>query len=175
MAGVVQTLTLDGLADYCRERGREFTSMDFTKPFKVTQLLVVADIRENFAGSHAPDGTPWAPLKWREGQPLRDKGLLMAASTAQAQVTLTQFELTISNVLDYAGIHQHGGTVTIPEQTRTKEQGPFVFQGRDGRTIFSRRIREHTVTVPARPFMGISEKAQGLIVTAFAEHVEGRL
>ena len=92
----------------------------------------------------------------------------MAASTAQAQETLGQFELILSNVLDYAATHQYGRDV--PEKRRAK---PWVFQGRDGRTIFTRRIKAHRI--PARPFMGISERAQGLIVTTFREFVEGKL
>ena len=175
MAGVLQTLTIDQLTAYSRNKANELQSMDWTRPLKVANLLLAAGIRRNFDESHAPDGTPWLPLKRRQGRPLRDNGLLMASATARARKTLTSTELILECVLDYAAIHQYGGTVTIPELVRKPDQGPFVFQGRDGNTIFSRRIREHKVTIPARPFMGISAETSDLIAQAFAEHMDGTL
>lgn len=62
-------------------------------------------VDEGFAGSHAPDGSPWAPLKVRAGQPLRDTGRLQRSFTKS--VSSTGFIIRFSAA--YGGFHQ-GGT-----------------------------------------------------------------
>lgn len=165
------TYDLDGLAEYARQAARLLESISFVRPFKVAKILIASDIKENFAGQHGPDGQPWAPLKHRQGQALRDKGFLLAASTAELVETLDDYSLTLTNVLEYAALHNFGGTVHKDEQRRSKDEKPWVFTGPNGETIFTRRIKEHDVTVPARPFMGVSVKAADRIAEAFAEHV----
>lgn len=59
---------------------------------------------EGFAGSHDPAGTPWAPLKVRAGQPLRDTGRLQRSFTK----SVSSGGFTIRYSAAYGGYHQSG-------------------------------------------------------------------
>jgi phage gpG-like protein len=59
---------------------------------------------EGFTSSRDPYGNAWADLKYRDGQPLRDKGHL--ASGFNLQVSDLQF--TIQNPVKYGVHHQFG-------------------------------------------------------------------
>lgn len=171
MAGA--SLTLDDLQSWLAARAAAVAGADFSKPLKTVRLLVIADIKSNFAGSHAPDGTPWAPLKWRAGQPLRDTGLLMASVTgtgANSISEVTSRGLRIGSSLDYAAIQNYGGTIAFPARSREK---PWVFKAADGRSVFTRKIAAHSVTIPARTFLGISTRAQGQIGGVLNRFVDG--
>lgn len=168
-------MDLDQFQDYARQAGKDLESLDYTKPLKASKLIIVGDIRENFAGSHSPEGAPWAPLKHREGQPLRDKGLLMAASTTALAESNDGHRLVLTNNLEYAAVHQYGHTFHKPERTRGKGEKPWVFVSKEGKAIFTRKIKEHDVTVPARPYMGISDGAADRIGLVFGEYVLGVL
>jgi phage gpG-like protein len=121
MAGAVKTLELDQFANGLSATARDLPSLDYHKPLKAIRVAAIADVKENFAGGHSPEGAIWAPLKWarlRAGNgssaPLRDTGKLMGSITGQGvghveQITGT--ELTIGTNLVNAAIHQYGGTI----------------------------------------------------------------
>ncbi len=122
MAGVNDTLDLTGLGQWAEQSGRSLTGTSFAKPLKACQVAVVASTKENFAGSHEPDGTPWKPLAWpspagrTDGKPLHASGLLMASLSARgtgqgAIREITDTEMIFGTNLDYAEIHQKGGTI----------------------------------------------------------------
>lgn len=62
-------------------------------------------IDEGFSTGKAPDGSAWAPLKHRSGQPLRDTGRLQRGWFV-VQATGTGF--TVGNATAYAAHHQYG-------------------------------------------------------------------
>lgn len=118
--GAVETLNLTGLVEWARSRGKALAQKDFVRPFKVARLLLIAQTKESFAGGHAPDGTPWAPLahpRPRTGGadvPLRDTGILMGSVTGKGQGNIDVIDeegLTFGTNLDRAAIHQYGGTI----------------------------------------------------------------
>jgi phage virion morphogenesis protein len=85
-------------------------------------LQAVADLAEqtiqrNFTAGGRP--TKWAPLKLRDGQPLRDTGRLM--NSISAQPVGDRVVMVGTNVV-YAAIHNFGGQagrghkVTIPQR-----------------------------------------------------------
>ena len=164
---VSETLTLDGFNELCKQYAARLGTADLTMPLKTVAMLVKADTIENFQGSHDPDGNPWLPLKRPrpkgKGQkagtdkPLMDRGILRTASTSGATVETTRtgmvYRVTGGNTLDYAAAHQRGLTTTKPARTRSK---PWVFQA-GGQTIFTRRIRAHTVRIPQRQFVGFGK------------------
>ncbi len=96
-------------------------NVDFSSSLRLCMKAVVSNVLENFQGSHAPDGTPWLPLKHprinsRGGdKPLRDKGLLMASVTSRASgnnvATITPNSMEYGTNLDYAPVHQYGATI----------------------------------------------------------------
>jgi len=164
--------------------------VSFEQPLKACRLLVIAGVKDNFSGQHAPDGTPWRPLKRprdrerdrraaaRGGvqQVLRDTGILQASVTAQGARgnidELTDRHLVFGTSLSYAAAHQYGAQVERPERTRPYPQKPWVF-GVDGQTVFTRRIKAHTVTIPARPFLGLNEHVIGRVLYVFADFLSG--
>lgn len=181
MPGAALQMSLDQFASFCEAKAKAFQQTDLRKPLTAIKVLLIADVRDNFHGSHAPDGTAWLPLKnpsKRRGgasaKPLRDTGLLMASVTAQGRghvERIGEHELVLGTNLDYAAVHQFGATIFFPERRRRK---PWVFES-GGRKVFTRRIRAHTVTIPARPFLGFSERAINRIGLIFAEWMEGNL
>jgi phage gpG-like protein len=160
-------LDLRQLGDFLRRQAEAVTSLDFARPLRTIAVAAKADMKENFASGHGPDGTSWVPLKQpRQGKrhknssplPLRDTGLLMASVAAAGRGHVERIDassLEVGTNLEYAAIHQFGGTVHKPARQRPHPQKPWVFQGPEG-PIFTRKIREHDVVIPARPFIGWS-------------------
>jgi phage gpG-like protein len=96
---------------------------------------------ETFQAHKAPDGTAWAPLKLRGGEPLRDTGRLFASLTP----TLTADGFKVGTNVVYAAIQQHGGTV----------------RAKQAKQLFSKKLGKgfgKAVTIPARPFLPESNK-----------------
>jgi phage gpG-like protein len=211
MAGLA--LSLDDFAARLSGLAAAAAHLDMTVALKQINVLAMAEARTAFDQGASPDGAPWLPLKrpralkgaWgakvskkrkKTGQgdlPLRDTGKLMASLIAQGAEghveRIGSDSLETGTNLEYAAIHQFGGTVSIPEQTRGKGEKPFVFPVEDlselglgmlaggygfgtrkkkkkgkkkkqakapagMKLVFSRKIKAHTVTIPARPFLG---------------------
>lgn len=112
-------LTLDEFAAWCRERGTDLGSIDFTKPIKKSIQILVSYTKQNFDEGHSPDGVPWVPLqhpRLRGGdKPLRDRGLLMASLTGRSGQghieEVTGNSLIWGTNLEYAATHQYGATI----------------------------------------------------------------
>lgn len=123
MAGIAETLDLAGLSSWAAHTSAELSGLSFRAPLTEAKGIVVEDVRSNFQGSHAPDGSPWASLahpRPRGGtKPLQDTGLLSASfGGGQGHVeTLTDRELTVGTALEQARIHQDGGTI-VPRSAR---------------------------------------------------------
>lgn len=151
---------------------------------KVIQILSVAGVKEHFQTSTSPEGRPWAKLvRPRVGggdKPLLDKGLLQ--NSVSARLTGKDIVLIASHAA--ANLHQYGGTVkakgkmlAIPMTPEAKRIGsprknkfprPLQVMVSDRRNVFLverqgnkltfHYILKKSVTVPARPFLGFSEK-----------------
>lgn len=175
-------VTLGEFAGLLERRAEQLAGLDLSAPVRRSLVAARAGLLENFQGQHAPDGTPWLPLRRpRQGKrhrnstplPLLDTGLLRASVTAQGarghveDVSAAGF--VMGSNLEYAAAQQFGATINRPERRR---QRPWVFTGPDGRTVFTRRIRAHSVTVPARPFVGWSERMLATCGAIFAEFLE---
>ena len=96
----------------------------------------------------APDGTPWAKLnpKYAQNKPrhLQNRKLTLSGHLRKSirwQLLDSQSVLVGTNV-KYAAIHQFGGTI------RPKKGKALAFGGRF----------VQSVTIPARPYLGISEQ-----------------
>jgi phage virion morphogenesis protein len=102
--------------------------------------------RRRFETQTSPDGEKWAPTH-RGGNILVDKGHLRDSITARAGTDSAEWG---SNLI-YAGIHQHGGEI----KAKTPAGLIFSVGGRSGanRKEF---VRKQSVTIPARPFLGLS-------------------
>lgn len=120
MAGAVQEVGLEQLPAWAEAQAKELAAAIDLKTIRVCLQLVKADVKENFQGSHTPDGTPWKPLLFPRprskgaDKPLLDRGLLQASISASGkghveEVTPTGF--TVGTNLEYASLHQYGGVI----------------------------------------------------------------
>jgi phage virion morphogenesis protein len=73
---------------------------------------VHSDTLLRFRAAKAPDGTPWLPLKTRQGKPLRDTGRLQRSITWEA----TDTQATIGTNVVYARAHNQGISGKLPQR-----------------------------------------------------------
>ena len=104
---------------------------------------LLMDARMNFRRQQEPDGTPWTPLTTRNGQILSDTGRLRNSLTYQTGPD----EVRIGTNVKYAKVHQFGATI------QPKRAKALAFPGRNGRTVFARKV-----VIPARTFLGIEQR-----------------
>lgn len=183
MAGAAETLTLDGFIQWAERTGRNLQHLDFRPTFAKIKVLMRASILANFASGTSPDGTSWPPLKRPRlnsrgnDLPLRDKGLLMAASTGGASYSeeITESSLTMTNNLEYAAAHQYGANILIPEKVVAPGDKVMRWFSGDGEPIFRRRTKAHNVTIPQRQFMGFKDSDVEKIGLIFAEDLGEQL
>ena len=106
----------------------------------------------------APDGTPWAPN--REGTPiLHQSGQHLLASVA---FTADGEEATWGAAWEFAHIHQDGATI-LPKNAKA-----LIFES-GGKKWGAKRV-----TIPARPFIGLSADNREEIEDLVSDHF-GRL
>lgn len=111
---------------------------DMTPVYQTVGRVVLNRIRLCFKLGIDPWGSPWAKLKIRQGQPLRDTGRLNRSIVANADKT----GVTIGTNVQYAPTHQFGATI-VPKRAKR-----LVFPGPGGRMIFAKKV-----AIPARPFL----------------------
>lgn len=120
MAGVTETVTFAELGAFLQGASGRVAVVSYRPAIQACKLAVVASTQENFAGSHAPDGTPWQPLAHPRpnskgaDKPLRDTGILAASVSARGQghyEKVSDTALEFGTNLDYAAIHQTGGVI----------------------------------------------------------------
>lgn len=115
-------------------------------------------IQQGFVTSTAPDGTPWAPLKSRVGQPLRNRGHLM--NSIDYRVDGNSVE--VGTNLSYAPTHHFGAVIEPKPGKFWQSQRPNYRSGStttvtqpaklafmvNGKLVFAKKV-----TIPERPFM----------------------
>lgn len=132
---------------------------------------------ENFRHETGPDGRPWTPLaastiaaRQRKGQtPItilrsNSKGRSGSPLAGSINKDVEANELRIGSPKETAAIHQLGGTIQKPARSakiyrRTNKGGNigrrFVKKSK-ANLVTDVTIPAHTITIPARPFIGIS-------------------
>ena len=115
-------------------------------------------IREGFDRSKAPDGTPWAKLTSRSGQPLRNTGATLLS-------TLTHItgvdSVEVGFGFRWAYVHQKGATIRPVKAKRLRfvVGGP----GEARKVVFAREVK-----IPARPMI-----PEGRLPPDWADEVAG--
>ena len=95
----------------------------------------------------APDGKAWKPNLTRTSILLRSGTLARSIDYAVAGEAAI-----VGSGLVYAGIHQHGGTI------RAKNKKALMFR------VGNQFVTRKSVTIPARPYLGISsENAEDIL------------
>ncbi|OCP17438.1 MULTISPECIES: phage virion morphogenesis protein [unclassified Ensifer] len=104
----------------------------------------------------APDGTPWEPNREGKSILLQTGQHLLASVAWTASAEMAEWGAS----WEHAHVHQDGMTI-VP-----KEAESLVFQ-LGGKTVFAK-----SVTVPARPFVGLSDENVREIVDVVTDHFQ---
>ncbi len=104
----------------------------------------------------APDGTPWAPNREGTSILLKTGQHLLASVAWTASDEMAEWGAS----WEYAHVHQDGMTI-VP-----KEAESLAFQ-MGGQTVFAK-----SVTIPARPFVGLSDENVREIVDVVTDHFQ---
>lgn len=122
--------------------------------------------RMHFQESKGPGGFPW-PISKRAaaqgGRTLIDKGGLLSSVTSRAVSGHVEWGIMAKTPsAKHAASHQWGVTI----RPRTKPN--LVFRGADGHLVFAK-----SVTLPARPIVGIDETDKADLREAWTAYLEG--
>jgi len=174
------------------ERAADYLE-NMTAPLMASRQLGIADVAENFAGEHDPDGNPWAP--WSSsyiasGQPgpsiLHQEGDLEGSATDPRAWPITAREVFFSfaSLPEYGIYHQAGASRISAGRGVTRKKAvqltkdflgagfrPFSGPGASKEYVAS----THANPLPARPFAGISEETQFKILDVFDNWFSGAL
>ena len=141
MAGGLITFKIDDSQVVARIRATERAAQNMTPVFATIGRVLLARIKLCFMMGVDPWGSPWAALKLRRGQPLRDTGRLNRSFVARPDAS----GVTVGTNVSYARTHQFGAVIE-PK----RPGGRLVFPGPGKRLIFARRS-----VVPARSFLPV--------------------
>jgi phage gpG-like protein len=143
------TFKIDGKGAAAKLNALQAAAANMEPVFAVIGSRIATKIRLCFKLGVDPWGTPWAPLKLRQGQPLRDRnrtGLQRIVTNPDA----TGVTVGTAAQGKIAGTHQFGATI-VPKNPG----GRLVFPGPGGRLIFAKKV-----VIPARPFLPLKKGAQ---------------
>jgi len=127
-------------------------------------VLVNAAVERIATTNESPDGVVWPKsLRAKEvgGPTLHDSGLLMRSINAEAGPR----QVRVGSNMIYAGVHQTGRTI------RPVSAGALSFTLPNGQ-----RVMAGEVTIPARPYLGVSPEDVNTIIdvtTVFFDDILG--
>lgn len=137
---------------------------------------VLFSTERRFEKETGPNGAKWKPLagrtaKARAGRKVRGTEHILRQSV-RLYSSLTQTSdansAQVGTNVEYAAIHQFGGTIQMPERQsrltykkiRGKSGVRFVKAGTKKATEKDVTIKAHSVRIPARPYLGINAADQ---------------
>ncbi len=136
---------------------------DPTPVLKGVGELLRNSAADRFGAQAGPDGAPWAPLQdWYKKTKTQNQDKILTLSGMLAKTLAFQVEgdeVLVGSGLEYAAIHQFGGTIR-PKKGRALSVG--------GRSVSK-------VTIPARPFLGVSEEDIGEVESLVSEYLADAL
>ncbi|MBX9944947.1 MAG: phage virion morphogenesis protein [Reyranella sp.] len=121
------------------------TLVDLWQTMDAIGAYLVASTQRRFERQAGPDGTPWKPsirAQIEGGWTLLDSGHLRSSIAHAA----TRDTVEVGSNRIYAAIHQLGGTI------RARNAPNLRFR------IGGRWISKPSVTIPARPFLGLDQE-----------------
>lgn len=122
---------------------------------------LVSGTLKRFDAEEDPQGRKWEPsgrASEEGGQTLTSKGRLRDSIDRVA----TPDKVMVGSNLAYARIHQEGGIIT------PKNAKKLVFTGRGGK-----KVAVDKVTIPARPYLGVSEEDLDDVKAAMTDFLAG--
>lgn len=171
MSGVRDTITFDMLAAY-GDLGDLLARIENAEGFyQKVGGIAAASAGQNFDDERGPDGTPWVRLKpktiaarIRKGQ--NPRGILRASGGLRGSLhyETKSDQVEIGTSAHYSAIHQLGGTIQMPARAAKIYRKIDPATGKPGRRFVPRdhadhvadvAIPAHSITIPARPFLGL--------------------
>jgi phage virion morphogenesis protein len=135
--------------------------------------------QRRFETETGPDGKKWQALKprtaaARAGRKVRGSAHILRQSTRLYQSLTSASDATSAQVgtnVEYAGIHQFGGVIAKQarqgrvtfKKIRGKRGVRFVKTGTKEATVQDVSIGAHSITMPARPYLGVNADDQAEI------------
>ena len=164
MSGAVLITRMD-ISDAQAGFGRLAAVMSDTTPvMRAIGTGLVSNTQDRFDAGQDPDGAAWTALNPVYAAGKRGPGILRESGMRgglQGSITYraAASSVEVGSGKIYAAIHQFGGTI-LP-----KSGGRLVFR------MGNRIVQARSVTIPARPYLGISSEDQVMILDV----VEGAL
>jgi phage virion morphogenesis protein len=187
MAGIKLEVTIDDAATQVYAAIAQRMGNGKALMQAIGQTMVSSTIRR-FGTQSGPDGKPWAPLSkaTRRKRGANAKALLASGRLRQSiTFVASAMSVEVGTNLIYARIQQmgtaglEGGAIQMPERTTTIYRSTRDLN--NGRSRFVKKsksdfatdhkVAAHTVTIPGRPYLGMSvadEKAIAALVHKFA-------
>ena len=133
---------------------------------EIAGSLMEESTRERFRTSSGPGGIPWPTSRraaMQGGRTLIDKGGLISSITHIADEHRVEWGVIAkTESARFSYVHQFGAVI-VPRRA------PFlVFRGADGHLVFAK-----SVTIPARPFIGIDDQDRADLMAAWQAFLEG--
>lgn len=144
--------------------------------FKGVAGQLMASTSDRFRSQTDPQGRPWTPLaastirnRIRNRQlPLtilrsNRRGMAGSPLAGSIHASATNDEARVGSVKPYAAIHQLGGVIDKPAGSRWMAGRRFARKADhpEGRAV---AIPAHRITIPARPFLGLSPGDEAAIL-----------
>jgi len=128
---------------------------------------LLRNTQDRFDAETAPDGSRWAPLSPGYIPFKRGAGILRGAGMRgglQGSITsdVSGGAVIIGTNKIYGAVHQFGATIT------PKGAGVLVLRDYKGRAFG----RARSVTIPARPYLGLSARDEETILEITEDHLE---
>jgi len=128
--------------------------MDNTTPIMAAiGTGIVGSTHQRFITQTAPDGSPWAALNPEYAAGKRNSRILTESGRLRDSISSrpSRNAVAVGTNVIYAAIHQFGGTI------KPKNASHLIFK------INGRTVGAKSVTIPDRPFLGISTDDEVMI------------
>lgn len=138
---------------------------DMTRPLREIGGYLVSETNLRFEAERGPGGLPWKKsgrALAQGGQTLNLSGDLKRSITMRVGAR----ELTVGTKLRYAAIHQFGGTIRAKTSKGLRFRLPWLKGSGDNGW---RRVQ--SVTLPARPFLGVDATDRDEILLILDRHI----
>lgn len=144
---------------------------------------LLATTQQRFSTQSAPDGSPWqalTPAYQRRKRKNKNRILVLDAYLKNLlRYQATSDELLVGSDRPYAAIHHLGGTIEIAARSQQayfrRDKNGDVGQRfvKKARSNFAQRITigPYTITIPARPFLGISTNDEQILLEIATRHL----
>lgn len=169
-----QVLNLIGLM---RRQG-----LNMKTPFRQSSYIMHSDVIKRFTDESDEKGQKWKPLspltimmRKKRRKKATSVGILKDTGRLRQSIRPKSNEhgAEVSTNVEYAAIHNFGGTINHPGGTKFGflKGGEFGWKKKDN-SRFIGITKPHKINIPARPFMsGLSDDAKDKIIRLFQIHL----